>query len=669
MYCWNCGNSLEGSTGLFCINCGSRKDADPSLGTGIPAETPIAATPASVETTVPAYSPAPEPAPAPAYSPAPAPEPVYSHIPEPVPEPAYSPAPAPEPAPAPAYSPMPEPAPAPAYSSMPEPAPAPAYSAVPEPAPAPDYSTAATPGYPPAPGPAPGYAHSYASCVICGGYLDANGNCPACAQAAAGGVYPGPYAVPAQPRRTSSNPFKSIDTKKLILAGGGVVALAAIVVVAVILFINRPYNPPYEVISIGRYDDIEYIGSGRFIVARGSGHNQRFGIYDLRGNEIIPFGRDVSDFYDFTSEGGFVLRDGRYINVYNVRGNEIASFEGYTYVEFVTSNRFIVHEGGWGITRAGVVDARNNEIIPIGRYTDIRAVQDGRWFIVWDINRVGLVNASGVEVISVGRYDDIWPAGNDRFIVMEGDWLNRRYGAVAVSGTNATEIISFGRYDSIFGAGDSHFIVADGGRYGVYNAAGSVVIPFRYDSITFGGGYFIARDGLRLGVYNSAGNEVIPPTPPGQQFTIFYVGGGHFIIHEGTWGNIRVGVIDSSGAEIVPLGRFDQVQPVQGNRFIVENNGRWAAIDPNGNEIIPLGRFDEIRPLHFGFGGLEPPFEITYDYGFIVRNGDRIGVLNLDGEEIIPMGRYDYVYSIHNGIAIIELRDRIGVINTRRIGE
>ena len=63
------------------------------------------------------------------------------------------------------------------------------------------------------------------------------------------------------------------------------------------------------------------------------------------------------------------------------------------------------------------------------------------------------------------------------------------------------------------------------------------------------------------------------------------------------------------------------------------------------------------------------PFDIDYDYGFIVRNEDRVGVLCINGEEVIPMGRYDHVLSIHNGIAIVERGGRVGLINTRRIGD
>ena len=158
----------------------------------------------------------------------------------------------------------------------------------------------------------------------------------------------------------------------------------------------------------------------------------------------------------------------------------------------------------------------------------------------------------------------------------------------------------------------------------------------------------------------------------GRHENVSYAGGGHFIVREGEWDDERIGVINSSGSEVVPLGLYDEILTVPGNRFIVRSgtrdDARFAVIDQAGNEVIPMGRYDEIRPLHWG-GWAPPNFEIVYDYGFIVRNGDRYGVLGLDGEEIIPMGRYDSVLSIHNGIAIIQDRDRVGVINTRRIGE
>jgi len=444
---------------------------------------------------------------------------------------------------------------------------------------------------------------------------------------------------------------------KTIIAATGAFALVAIAAI-VILFAFRSYNPPYEVISIGRYDAISYIGDNRFLVLRGSGANARWGVEDIRGNEIIVFGRyDFLDDEFLTHDGNFIVRDGRIFFILDSRGREITSFDRYDRVSYVTSNRFIVSTGTGTNTRAGVVDARGNEIISLGRFTHIAASEGGRWYTVWDGNRVGVLNDRGNEVVSIGRYDHITIVPGDRIIVSVGDWANRRW---AVLDSRGQEIITLGRYDEISVAGDSVFFVREGNRWGVLDARGNEVVPFRYDSIHMvGENNFVARDGNRWSVLDLRGNEIIPP---GRYDGISYALNGRFLVRS----NDRFGVLDARGNEVIPLGRYDEIIPVPGDRFIVgsgtSGSRRWGVVDARGNEIISLGRYDSVTTFEWQW------FSDDVDYGFIVRTGDRVGAVGLDGQEIIPLGRYDRIIGIYNRLAIVERDGRVGVINTRRIG-
>ena len=458
-------------------------------------------------------------------------------------------------------------------------------------------------------------------------------------------------------------------------------------------------NLPYEIIGFGRYDAIFYYGSGRFGVYREVRYEVfGFGIYDINGNEVIPFGMYYHDRLSLIPSVGFVQRDGRYISVFDFSGNQIASFDGYHNVEMVTNNKFIVETYSNGDIRTGVVDARNQAIIPIGTYTYIQAVQDGRWFLVWEDSFKGLVDASGAEVIRVGRYRNIEPAGNDRFIVRE-EWPNHGVAVLQAAGTSTNEIIPLGRYDEIAQAGPNYFRVLGRGGFGIYDSSGAVVIPTNYSFIEYGGGFFIVRDeSFLLGVYNSAGNKVIP-------FGLFddirFAGEGYFIVRVEDGGDMLFGIANSRGEVVLPFGINDTIWPIHGNRFLIScganalifslnDNGflvssdtlddpRYALFDSSGKEIIPTGSFDSIRPLHWGmlsFGvfrhssivSVGTDFGIDFDCGFIVSSGNLIGVVRLDGYEIIPIGRYAEVHRIHNGIAVVRNHQgQVGAINTRRI--
>jgi hypothetical protein len=404
---------------------------------------------------------------------------------------------------------------------------------------------------------------------------------------------------------------------------------------------------------------------------RGRGSSERWGIEDVRGNEIVPFGRFDEIAMDFTSpDGNFLVMRGRTFYLINSKGNEIATFDRYDEVTYVTSNRFIVSSGSRANARAGVIDARGNEIISVGRYTNIQSYPGGNWYRVWDGNRMGLLDARGNEVISVGRYDTIEFASNDRFLVSAGSWPNTR---MALLDARGTEVISLGRYDEIRVIGNNNYAIREGERWGVFDARGNEIISVRYDNISGAGNHFIVRDGDRVGVLDNRGTEVITM---GRYDRISYAFNGRFTVATGdSWrdDDSRVGIVDARGNEVIAMGRYNLIQPVPGDRFIVATgefnswggliDGRWSVVDARGNEIISPGRFDSIEVINAWHVN---SFDIEPDPGFVVTTGDRGGFLNLDGKEIIPMGRYDDFYGIFNGLAIVERNDRIGVINTRR---
>lgn len=515
-------------------------------------------------------------------------------------------------------------------------------------------------------------------CTECGNVL-ADGESGICSSCSANKTSETPFLPQAKalekPLNDVLDKVKIFVKKKPLMAAAGALGLLAVMVI-VVVSMGRTFEPPYEVISLGRYDEISYIGGGRFLVMRGAWPNTRWGVEDVRGNELIAFGRfDMPGDEFLTHDGNFIVRDGRTFFILDSTGEEIASFDRYDWVSYVTSNRFIVSTGSGGNVRAGVVDSQGNEIIPLGRYTNISASQNGRWYIVWDGNRVGALNERGDEIISLGRYNSIQAVPGDRFIVTTGSWPNMR---PAVLNSAGNEIISLGRYDEIWPAGDAHFIVREGGSWGVLNAAGNETIPFRYDSIHLvGNNNFIVQDGERWGVLDSRGDEIISL---GRYDEISYARDGRFLVRSGgvrdawlQWEGARWGVLDSRGNEIVPLGRYDEIRPVPGERFIVRSGGtmnrntwewegaRWGVIDARGSEIISPGRYDSILVF------TQRWYAVEVDDGFVVRTGDRVGVRDLDGEEVIPLGRYDVVQGVYNGLGIVGRDERIGVINTRRI--
>ena len=513
-------------------------------------------------------------------------------------------------------------------------------------------------------------------CTECGRPGTADGVCEKCAA----------KKKSVKPQRDVMQAVLTFVKKKPVAVIAGAVVFVAVFVTIIVASAGRAYNPPYEVISFGRYDEIVYIGYGQFLVAREDW--ERTGVRDVYGNEIIEFGRfeylfdEIDVHFRAFRDGNFFITDARTFYLFNRAGNEIVSFDRFDWVDYVTENSFIVYTGTGQNARVGVIDARGMEIIPIGRFDRITASNNGRWFRVQDGNRIGVLNASGTEIISMGRFDSILFAAGNRFIVSTGQSQNRR---VAALDSRGQEIIALGRFDQIQAAGDSFFTVRDGNDWGVLNVRGDEVIPFRYSRIQMvGNNNFIVLDGDRTGVLDTRGNEIITI---GRYDEISYAGNERFLVRSGgerTWGSVwegaRWGILDTRGNEVISFGRYDEIIPAPGDRFVVRSGGtfnedtrvlenaRWGVLDTRGTEIISSGRYDSIYWLRDSWLGREVEF-ISSDYGFIVQSGDRVGFRCVDGREIIPMGRYDEVQSMYNGLAIVARGGRVGVINTRRINE
>jgi len=450
-----------------------------------------------------------------------------------------------------------------------------------------------------------------------------------------------------------------IDKVKPFYVGLGMAA-ALLLIILLGAFSGRIHNPPYEVIAMGQYDEIIYIGHGQFYVARGTGANRRWGVKDTRGNEVIYFGRYDWQGMDFlTHDGHFVLQRNRTFYIRDNNGRTLVSFDRYDAVRYVSPTRFIVTEGTGGNARAALIDRRGNYIVPLGRYTHIDAVHEGDFFMVRDGNLVGAINSRGQEIISVGRYDAVYPFPGNRFLTISGSGDNRRMGLYDHRG-NA--VITPGRFEEIRPGGDDLFIARAGSEWGVINARGNEIVPFRYDAIHYGDGFFSLHENNRTRLVNRRGNEVIPP---GRYRYINNAFDGHFLV---SGAGARWGVVDTRGNYIIEMGRYATIDPVPGNRFIVATRDSRGVIeyrgviDHRGREIIPMGEYALIVFMHWGAGaGVDPDpvFLVTQDH-------QHFAYLDMDGHVLIPPGYYDDVYGIFNRLAIVRQEYRIGVINTRR---
>jgi len=209
--------------------------------------------------------------------------------------------------------------------------------------------------------------------------------------------------------------------KIAIFAAAGLLLAGAAAVFVIFFMGNNDFEPPYEVISFGRYEEIGYIGEGRFLTSRGHWPNISWGIQNYRGEEIIPFGRyNWPDTGFTTTDGNFLVQDGRTFLVLDAEGNELLTIGGYDWVRYVSMDRFVVSRNG----QSALIDAENNYIIPMGAFGfgSISPSFDGLWLTIWDGNSVGILDINGNEIVPFGSFDNAHPISNGRFFVSRGHW-------------------------------------------------------------------------------------------------------------------------------------------------------------------------------------------------------------------------------------------------------
>lgn len=462
--------------------------------------------------------------------------------------------------------------------------------------------------------------------------------------------------------------------KRLIMLGGTLVAVI-IVAGALILNSSRGYQTlPYQVLEHGVYDNIVYIGNGRFYVSSGLGSQHNFGVYDFSqgGRVVIAFGQfNLPSYGQAIFKHGFVVADDydRLI-IKNPHGTEIARFDDAIEAYILSNDRVALRRLMDGLEHVSIVDTSGNELAYMYAQTAwlnvsvcgsvVSASNDARTYI-FDLDGVELfiLNRQSVDIQTMTGYDVI--------IVHDGN-------EAAMFDWQGNEIIPFGQFDHIWTFWSDFVLVGQSGKNGIVDGHGNIILPIIYEAITPVQGYdlfVVTYDGQR-GVINVAGDEIVP-------FGIYdniWMQDGYFfvtIVLENDlgfamWTDWEVGVLDFQGNVVIPRGIYDSIFSAGNDRFIVRTraNNYAGAIDALGNYIIPFGTYQHIIEINYFSGAhdvalqrmswhLISELHNEQHHGFIVSSGNFAGFYDALGNQIIPLRRYRQIlHGPFNGLAVVE---------------
>lgn len=202
------------------------------------------------------------------------------------------------------------------------------------------------------------------------------------------------------------------------------------------------------------------------------------------------------------------------------------------------------------------------------------------------------------------------------------------------------------------------WVFREGGRYGVKQADGAVLIPARYDDLQFfGKHHLVATRAQHAGVIDLAGRTIVPL----QYARISDDGLGRFL----AWDNVqdRSGVFDREGRLVIPFRhRNNNLVFFPDGYAQVHQDGQYGVIDARGATVIPMQYRTLIASDTPGGRGA------TY---FAAENQEgHWGLLAPDGREAVP---FDYGYVSlnkrafkHGWVHVESLdRQRNGLVNIR----
>lgn len=396
----------------------------------------------------------------------------------------------------------------------------------------------------------------------------------------------------------------------------------------------------------------------------------QYGLIDKTGKEIIPL--KYTHLADEFSEGLIAAELNKKWGFLNKKNETVVPFN-YEYAKDFSGGLAAVNaKKKWGF-----ITATNNLKIPF-QYDDVREFKEARCAVqLYD--KWGFINDAGALVIPY-KYDDVsYPGFSGGLTGVE------QYDKWAVINESGKVLTAF-KYDGIESSYDNPSLniikvgtySSSAWLYGVVDAAGTEIIPVKYQEITiYDYNVIVAKTAHKSGVLNIKHKTVLPFEYSGIYMFKEYTPKG-VIYKQGEPNNTRVfsvegdkiniwkyedvkeaseglraamyknkwGFFNAAGAEAVPF-MYDTVANFSGGYAFVSLNKKVGYIDKTGKQVIPV-KYDEI------YGHVE-------NMAPVAANG-KWGFLNDKFQEIIPL-QYESVRDFSNGYATVQLNKKMGAID------
>ena len=280
------------------------------------------------------------------------------------------------------------------------------------------------------------------------------------------------------------------------------------------------------------------------------------------------------------------------------------------------------------------------------------------YFTLFKNGNWGVINSSGETIIEPANGEMIEIPDKSKAVFIctyDVSTVDESYKTKAINDKNQ-EI--FTGYDNIFTVQnyddennlwyESNVLkVQKDNKYGLINLDGKEILPCEYDSITAMKGVrnsIIVKNDANTGIVNTNGTVVVPV----QYSSVEVIGknaeNGYIVKNSEN----KFGVIKSDGNLALDC-KYEAVENmVDGNRYLVKENGIWKLISVDGTSYLD-GKVDNVISMNNG--------------DVVIKQNGKCGVLNIETDLKIPF-EYDELTYLFDNKYSAKKDGKYGVINT-----
>lgn len=382
-----------------------------------------------------------------------------------------------------------------------------------------------------------------------------------------------------------------------------------------------------------------------------------FGYMDEEGNLMINYAyEEANDFHEGLAS---VKRNGKY-GVIIANGNKVVDFT-YEFISDFNNGQAICRNKG----EYGIIDRKGLEIVPC-MYEDLQLIF-GNYYCFKSNGAFGVLNDRG-ELVLKPEYSELNAISDNiaEIVTNQGQGLLNNNLEIVLP-PNYEEIIPF----------QQGFIVKKGGKYGIVDFVGKIVIPFQYDGI-FPSKYtslFLVL-GNKFSHLNTLNWEISTPWSDvysGWRELAHFNGVEYITTRKGQYfwtdtlgktlkqlkinflnsvGNVlsgklnkesKLGLFDRLG-NAISTQDYDEIQEFKNGFLKVTKESKFGLFSEEGQKIVET-IYDEIVYLS----------EVKL---FILENNGKKGICDLRGNIIIPL-EYNAIYVYGKDKLLLKLDSRM----------